>query len=111
MKYNLKAIMTKAWEIYRKATKVAITFSEALKRAWAWAKVQASNTAKIAAAAIAAGITEEFHTWYGWTMLGREVIHESKAVFQVVVETPERGIGKTFKKSFFVLSQTAEIAA
>lgn len=106
MKYNLKAIMTKAWEIFKKATKVAITFSEALRRAWAWAKVQAGNAEKIAAAAIANGITEEYHTWYDWTMLGREVIHESKAVFQVVVDTPEKGIGKTFKKSFFTLSQT-----
>ena len=111
MKYDLKAIMTKAWELFRKATKAAITFSEALRRAWAWAKAQATNAAKIAAAAIAAGITDEYHTWYGWKMLGREVIHESKAVFQVVVDTPEKGIGKTFKKSFFTLNQTAEIEA
>ena len=111
MKYNLSKIMSKAWNLYRKATKVAITFSEALRRAWAWAKVQASNAAKIAAAALAAGITEEYHTWYGWTMLGREVIHESKAVFQVVIDTPEKGAGKTFRQSFFTVSQTAEIAA
>lgn len=106
MKYDLKAIMMKAWEIFKKATKVAVTFSEALRRAWAWFKSLTINAAKIEAAAIEAGVTDEYHTWYGWKMLGREVIHESKAVFQVVVDTPEKGIGKTFKKSFFTLSQT-----
>lgn len=106
MKYNLKAIMTKAWEIFKKPAKITVTFAEALRRAWAWFKAIAVNTAKIEAAAIEADVTEEYHTWYGWTMLGREVIHESKAVFQVVVDTPEKGIGKTFKKSFFTISQT-----
>ena len=106
MKYNLKVIMTKAWEIFKKPAKSTITFAESLRRAWAWFKALAVNAAKIEVAAIEAGVTEEYHTWYGWTMLGREVIHESKTVFQVVVDTPEKGIGKTFKKSFFTLSQT-----
>ena len=106
-RYNLSTLMSKAWSIYRKASKKATaSFADALKAAWAWIKVQASNTEKITAAAIANGITEEYHTWYGWTMLGREVIHESKAAFQVIVDTPEKGIGKTFKKSFFTLAQT-----
>lgn len=106
-KYDLSKLFRKAWAIYRTAMKKgSTTFGESLKKAWAWLKVQDTNKAIVEAAAQAAGIVEEYHTWYGWTMLGREVIHESKAVFQVVVDTPEKGIGKTFKKSFFTISQT-----
>lgn len=112
--YNLKALMSKAWNIYRKAAKkAAITFSEALKRAWKWAKVQASNAARIEAAIAENGIIEEVHSWAGWQALGRMVIHGEKAIMQVVVDTPENGDGKTYRKSFFTYSQTqvAPIAA
>ena len=57
------------------------------------------------------GITEKMRTWFGWTTEGREVIHESKTVLQVVVSDPTRGVGKTKVLSFFTESQTAPITA
>lgn len=107
MKINLSKLMRKAWSLYRSAAKsAAISFGEALRRAWRWAKAQADNTAKIEAAAVEAGIDEELHSWAGWQSLGRMVIHGEKAVLQVVVDTPEKGEGKTYRKSFFTYSQT-----
>lgn len=105
MKYNLKAIMTKAWSLYR-SKKANMTFGEALRRAWKWAKAQNGNNARIEDAITAAGIDEEIHSWAGWQAVGRMVIHGEKAALQVVVDTPEKGEGKTFKKSFFTYSQT-----
>ena len=71
MKYNLSKLMKKAWAIYRKA---AGSFSEALKAAWIWIRVQAANTAKVEAAANAAGIVEVIHYWAGWRSVGRMVM-------------------------------------
>lgn len=106
MKYNLRAIMTRAWSLYRQAAKkTAITFSEALRRAWAWIKVQEANAAKIEAAAEAAEIEEEYHSWAGWQALGRMVIHTEQAVFKCEVEDPTTKKG-TRIKSFFLYSQT-----
>ena len=60
MRYNLSKLMRKAWSLFRSAArKTAITFSEALRKAWAWIRVQEDNTAKVEAAAEAAGIVEE----------------------------------------------------
>lgn len=110
-KYNLSKLMHKAWNLFRKAAKkAAITFSAALKAAWAWLKVQAANAAKVAAAAVEAGITSEYHTWYGWKMNGREVIHDSKAMFQVTVADPTTKSG-TRVESYFTIDQTQPIEA
>ena len=110
-RYNLSRLMKKAWSLFRAAAKkTAITFSEALRRAWKWAKAQAANSAKVEAAANDAGVTEEYHGWAGWQSLGRMVIHGSKAAFQVTIDTPEKGEGKTYRKSFFTYSQTQEAA-
>ena len=106
MKYNLKAIMTKAWSLYRKAAKkAAITFSAALKLAWAWAKVQDANRALVEATAAALGIVEEFHTWAGWKAIGRMVIHTSEAAFQVTIADPTTKSG-TRVASYFIYSDT-----
>lgn len=105
-RYNMKSIMVKAWALFRKAAKkAAITFSEALKLAWKWAKVQASNAAKVEATAAALGIEEEFHSWYGWQQLGRMVIHTSVAAFQVLLDDPTTKSG-TRVQSYFVYSDT-----
>ena len=109
MKYNMKQIMTKAWEIARKNDK--ITFGEALHRAWLIAKTFEINSEIIAKAKAEAGITEETKTWYGWKMTGREVIHESKCLFQCRIYDGAKGDGATRILSFFGISQTAEIAA
>lgn len=106
MKYNLSKLMKKAWSLFRAAAKkAAITFSEALKQAWRWIKVQEANTAKVEAAAEALGIEEVFHSWAGWKALGRMVMHESEAAFKVEVMDPTTKKG-TRIKSFFLYSQT-----
>lgn len=106
MKYNLRKLMKKAWSLFRQAArKAAITFSEALRKAWQWIKVQEANAARIEAAAEAAGIEEEFHSWAGWQALGRMVIHTEEAAFQCTVDDPTTKKG-TRVKSFFLYSQT-----
>lgn len=106
MKYNLSKLMKKAWSLFRTAAKkAAITFSEALRLAWAWLKVQAANAVKIEAAAEAAEIEEEYHSWAGWQALGRMVIHTEQAAFKCEVEDPTTKKG-TRIKSFFLYSQT-----
>ena len=102
----MKAIMIKAWEIFRKGK---TAFAEALHRAWLVAKQTAENAEIIAKAKAEAGITEETKTWYGWKMAGREVKHESKCLFQCKVADGTKGDGATRILSFFGISQTAEI--
>ena len=106
MKYDLSKLMKKAWSLFRSAAKkTAITFSEALRKAWAWIRVQEANAAKIEAAAEAAEIEEEYHSWAGWQNLGRMVIHTEQAAFKVEVADPTTKKG-TRVKSFFLYSQT-----
>lgn len=106
MKYDLSKLMKKAWSLYRKAArKAAATFSEALRLAWAWLKVQAANAIKVEAAAEAAEIEEEYHSWVGWQTLGRMVIHTEQAAFQVEVADPTTKSGSRVQ-SFFTYSQT-----
>ena len=105
-KYDLSKLMRKAWALYKKASKKATaSFADALRTAWAWLKVQAANKAIIEAAAQAAGIVEEFHTWAGWQAMGRMVIHTSEAAFQVTVADPTTKKG-TRVQSFFIYSDT-----
>lgn len=105
-KYDLSSLMRKAWSLFRQAAKkAAIAFSDALKKAWAWLKVQASNSAKVQAVAQALGVEEVFHSWAGWKALGRQVIHTEEAAFQVEVDDPTTKKG-TRVKSFFLYSQT-----
>ena len=109
MKYNLSKLMKKAWTLYRKAMKkAAITFSDALKLAWAWLKVQDTNAAKVDAAAKAAGFGDMVcRSWYGWKTVGREVMHTEKAAFQVELADPTTKKG-TRIESFFTYEQTFE---
>lgn len=92
--YNLAKIMNKAWELFRATGN---TFAECLVQAWAEAKafVQAINEA---------GVTEEVHTWYVWKLMGYEVEHGSKNVFQITVADPKTKTGKRVI-SFFTKSQ------
>ena len=106
MKYNLSKLMKKAWSLYRTALKKGTTtFGDALRKAWAWLKVQASNKAIVEAAAEAAGIVEEVHTWAGWKAMGRMVIHTSEAAFKVTVADPTTKSG-TRVQSYFIYSDT-----
>ena len=76
---RFKAIMTRAWKIFRKASDLA--FGECLHRAWLSAKAEEVNAKRIETAKVAAGVVEETNTWSGWKELGYEVIHGSKALF------------------------------
>lgn len=99
-KYDLSGIMKAAWGIFRKGV---ASFSVALRMAWANAKTELAAKAD-------AGITEEVHTWYGWKRLGYEVIHESKALYQVIITDPSTKSG-TRKTSYFGFSQVQPIEA
>lgn len=100
MKYNMSSIFKAAWKIFRKGV---ASFGLALRMAWANAKAQ--NAAKAAAE-----ITEETHTWAGWKALGYEVRHESKALYQAVVNDPRTRSGQR-TISFFGASQVQPIEA
>lgn len=105
-KYNLKEIMTRAWNFFRK---MEITFAEALHRAWITAKAKEINEKRIEAAKAIAGITEETNTWYGWKTLGYEVIHGSKALFGCDLIHGSKGDGAIYKARFFGASQVHTI--
>ncbi|BCZ27395.1 hypothetical protein EUBC25_14820 [Claveliimonas bilis] len=107
MKYNLRAIMLRAWKNYRK---MQLSFSECLHRAWITAKAEEVNTKRIESAKAAAGIIEETNTWSGWKKLGYEVIHGSKALFGTELIWGSKGDGAIYKASFFGRSQVQEIA-
>ena len=107
MKYNLHDIMSHAWRIFRKA---AVSFSEALHRAWLSAKAEPINTARIKEAKKEAGILEDAKTWSDWKKAGYEVIHGSKALFGVDLIWGSKGDGATYKARFFGASQVQAIA-
>lgn len=100
MRYNRKSIMGAAWKIFRKGVQ---SFAVALRMAWANAK--AHNAAKSAA-----GINEETHTWSGWKELGFDVIHESKALYKVMLSDPATKSG-TRITCYFGSSQVQPISA
>lgn len=95
-KYNLSNIMKKAWELFNADLG---TFSECLKQAWEDAKkfVEAAKD-----------IAEEIHTWFGWRMLNKEVIHESKALFQIKVADAKTK-NHTKILSYFGVSQVQDL--
>ena len=106
-KYDLSKLFRKAWSLFRKGG----TFSEALKKAWAWLKAQIANEPLIEAAAKAAGVADMvYHTWAGWQALGRMVIHTSEATFKVEVADPTTKKG-TRILSFFLYEDTQEAPA
>lgn len=107
MKYNLRKIMLKAWELFRK---LEISFAEALHRAWISAKAEPVNAERIQAAKAAAGILEECKTWSGWKEAGFEVIHGSKALFGCDLIHGSKGDGATYKARFFGASQVQAVA-
>ena len=108
MRYDLRRIMLKAWELFRK---LEITFSEALHRAWLSAKAGPINDERIARAKEAAGVTEDCQTWSGWKNLGYEVIHGNTALFGCDLIWGSKGDGKTYKARFFSRSQVQPISA
>lgn len=108
MKYDLKAIMNRAWKNFRKG---GMSFAEALHRAWLTAKTEPINAQRIEAAKAAAGVMEQAETWAGWKSLGYEVIHGSKALFGADLIHGSKGDGATYKARFFGASQVQPISA
>ena len=107
MKYDLRAIMLRAWKNYREG---GLTFAEALHRSWLSAKAEPINAARIEAAKAAAGVLEDVATWAGWRDAGYEVIHGSKALFGCDLIYGSKGDGAIYKARFFGASQVRAIA-
>ena len=107
MKYDLRKIMLKAWELFRK---LEVSFGEALHRAWISAKAEPVNAERIETAKRAAGILEEVRTWSGWKEAGYMVQHGSKALFGCELIHGSKGDGATYKARFFGRSQVQAVA-
>ena len=107
--YNLRKIMLKAWEIFRKNGN--LPFAECLHRAWNSSKAEPVNAERIAAAKLDAGITEETDTYTGWIARGYKVQHGEKAIFGATLIHASRGDGAEYKARFFSRSQVQELRA
>ena len=105
-KFDLSAIMRKAWKLYRKGV---AAFSECLHRAWNSAKDEPINAQRIEEAQQAAGITEPVNTWAGWKAAGYMVEHGAKALFQAGLIHSSKGDGQTYRASFFGASQVKSL--
>ena len=106
-KFNLRRIMSKAWQIFRKYGN--LKFGECLHRAWQSVKARSVNDAKIKVAAAEAGVSEKVNTWYGWKQLGYMVEHGSKALFSVNLIYASKGDGAIYRASFFGASQVQAV--
>lgn len=106
---NRSELFNRAWATYHAERQEGreTPFADCLKRSWATMKAKARNAEAITAAAQAAGITEEVKTWSQWKEAGREVLHGSKALFQVTLEKTSKP-GKTYTASYFGFSQTTD---
>ena len=107
-KFDLSAIMHRAWKLFRKGIG---TFAECLHRAWNGAKAAPINAQRIAEAQQTAGIEEQCRTWADWKAQGREVLHGAKAAFQVLLIYASKGDGQTYRASFFPESLTQPMNA
>lgn len=105
--YNLRNIMLRAWELYRKG---GLSFAECLHRSWLSEKAAPVNAQRIQEAKEAAKVDEEVNTWAGWKKLGYEVLHGSKALFGCELIYGSKGDGATYKARFFGQSQVQAIA-
>lgn len=106
MLYDLSAIMSHAWRIFRKG---GVSFAESLHRAWNAAKAAPVNAERIRKAAQAAGVIEEVNTWAGWKRLGYEVAHGSKALFKCLLIFASKGDGAMYTASLFSRSQVQPV--
>lgn len=107
-RYDLRAIMLRAWKIWRQRDD--LSFSEALHRAWLSAKAQPVNAQRIEEAKAAAGIVEEVKTWVAWRDAGYMVRHGEKSLFGCELIHGSKGDGKTYRAAFFGASQVQTIA-
>lgn len=97
VKYDKRAIMLNAYKLYRSGKHG--TWSECLVKAWANAKRYKE---------MAEGVGKPVNTWYGWTLLGREVKHGERAVAQIsLYDNLKSSIARVM--SYFTYEQTCEL--
>jgi hypothetical protein len=96
-KFDKREIMKTAHAFYRDGRHG--DFAVCLSKAWDNAK---------AVKKLSEELGKELHTWFGWTLLGREVIHEQKCVAQVEMWATLKNKIRTIK-SFFTFEQTCEL--
>lgn len=97
-KFNKALIMKSAHKFY--ADGRFGTFGECLRKAWENAK---------AVKALSEAVGKEVHTWYEWTLLGREVIHEQKCIGQIEAWVTHLKNKIRSIKSYFTYEQTCEL--
>lgn len=95
--YNKRTIMLNAHKFFRDGR--FGTFGECLKKAW-----ENARTFKW----FAEYTGEEIHTWYEWTLLGREVIHNEHCIGQLEMWETLKNKIRTIK-SYFTFGQTCEL--
>lgn len=110
MRYDRREIMTRAWTLYRKGNQT-VTFGECLHRSWAVAFAAPENARRVDSAKMAAGVTEETDTWFGWHSRGLDVKHGEHCLFQAELIHASKGDGITYIASFFGASQVATAEA
>ena len=98
IKYDKRAIMKKAHYFYRNG-KMG-DFGDCLRKAWDNARAY-KELAEVAG--------ETVHTWYGWTQLGREVIHGEATIGQIRLwdDTLKTKLYRIV--SYFKFNQTCEL--
>lgn len=94
-KFDLSAIMRKAWKLYRKGV---AAFSECLHRAWNSAKAEPINAQRIEEAQQAAGVAEPVNTWAGWKAAGymvKKAASASKTLAAFIIPLFHPGSGSS----------------
>ena len=98
VKYDKREIMKSAHKFYRDGRHG--DFANCLRHAWENAKGFKN---------LAENVGEEIHTWFDWTLLGREVKHEEKNVGQVESWVTHLKNKIKMAKSYFTYEQTCEL--
>ena len=97
VKYDKRAIMLEAHRFFRGGK--SGDFAMCLRKAWDNAKGYKN---------LAENVGRTIHTWFGWTLLGREVRHNETNVGQYDAWDDTTKSGKRIK-SYFTYEQTCEL--
>ena len=95
--YDKRAIMKEAHKFFRDGRMG--DFGECLRKAWDNAK-NIKNAVE--------GLGKEVKTWYGWKMVGQEVIHGQHALFQLELYDTYLKNSIRVIKSYFGREQTCK---
>ena len=97
IRYDKRAIMLEAHRFFRGGR--FGTFADCLRKAWENIKGKTD---------IAKDAGEPVNTWFGWTLLGREVRHNEQTIGQFEAWDDTTKSGKRVK-SYFTYGQTCEL--